>query len=489
MGKFNKAKKSVSTATVNLAGGKAFKQSTKLELLSLVLTSFLKDKFYESGKEQQDRLVDLIQRLEDKKFVAKAAIYARNVFGMRSVTHVMAGELVKSVKGEQWVKNAINQVVHRPDDMLEILSYVRTDKDTPIPNSLKKGLALAINNFSPYQLAKYKASNSGFKMVDLVNLVHPKIKSELEECIKNLVEGELKNANTWERKLSDAGQAVKEIENDEEKEEKLEELKSNAWKELITEKKIGIFALLRNLRNIAKQSPESIDAACELLVNEEAIKKSLILPFRFKTAYDNLKTTDRRIVSAVSKALDISVSNVPKLPGKTAVVIDTSGSMTGFTNDAPINKASIFAAILYKSNNADLYQFSERCSEMKVNPDDTVMTISKYIEEKAFNGGTDFSTIFPELKKKYERVIILSDMQGWMESSYCSPSKTFKDYKKNYNDNVKVFSFDLNGYGTLEFPERNVICLAGWSDKVFDLMAVAEEDKDAMIKKIEQIEL
>jgi hypothetical protein len=36
-------------------------------------------------------------RVGDPRFVVKAALYARNTYGMRSVSHLVAGELAKSV--------------------------------------------------------------------------------------------------------------------------------------------------------------------------------------------------------------------------------------------------------------------------------------------------------------------------------------------------------------------------------------------------------
>jgi hypothetical protein len=487
MSKFNKKK--LGTKTINKAGGQAFKETTELELVSLLLTSFLKDKFYEKEEEQLERLQNLVGGLKDKKFAAKAAIYARTVFGMRSITHALIGEICKMVKGEQWVKNAVEKAVYRPDDMLEILAYVRDDKTTPIPNSLKKGLRLAINKFDKYSLAKYKGGGHEFKMVDLINLVHPKGSGKLAEIFKELVEGKLKTENTWERNLSDAGQKVKDIEDENEKEEALKEAKDNVWKDMIKEKKIGTFALLRNLRNIVQQSPDSIDDACELLVDEKKIKNSLILPFRFKTAMDELGKVDgsRKILTAISKALDISVSNVPKFDGKTLVVIDKSGSMNG----KPIEIASIFGAILYKSNDADLMYFSEGTKNVNLNTEDSTMTIANEIEHDGWGGGTDFTVIFPALTKKYDRIIILSDMQGWVNDwrGESTPIRGFRDYKIRLGINPKIYSFDLNGYGTLEFPENDVFCIAGWSDKIFDVMKIMEQDRNALIKKINEIEL
>jgi 60 kDa SS-A/Ro ribonucleoprotein len=64
------------------------------------------------------------------------------------------------------------------------------------------------------------------------------------------------------------------------------ELKAEAWAELLRTRKIGYFALLRNLRNIAEQAPELVPTACELLTDERLIRKSLVLPFRFSTALE-----------------------------------------------------------------------------------------------------------------------------------------------------------------------------------------------------------
>src|ERR1700753_1200814 len=107
--------------TTNLAGGSAYKMTPELELVSSLLTSFLEDKFYESGKKRQTNIVKQVQAV-DPLFAAKAAIYARNEFVRRSASHVVAAEMAATVKGEQWTKRFFDKVVHRPDDMLEILA-------------------------------------------------------------------------------------------------------------------------------------------------------------------------------------------------------------------------------------------------------------------------------------------------------------------------------------------------------------------------------
>jgi len=81
----------------------------------------------------------------------------------------------------------------------------------------------------------------------------------------------------------------------------------------------------------------------------------------------------------------------------------------------------------------------------------------------------------------------LSDMQGWVD--YDVPTETFNEYKQRTGANPYIYSFDLQGYGTLQFPEQNVFAIAGFSEKIFDVMKLLEQDKNALINKIEEIEL
>lgn len=462
--------------TVNLAGGEAYKQTPELELISILLTSFADDSFYRSANHTFDRLKELV-RICDKKFAAQATVYARTQFGMRSITHVAASELAKHISGEKWAKDFYSAVVYRPDDMLEILSY-HTSKNGKLPNSMKKGFAKAFDKFDAYSLAKYRGEGKGFKLIDVVNLVHPKPTEKNADAIKALVKGELRSFDTWETELSKTGQIAT---NEEEK----ARFKKEVWIKLITENKLGYFALLRNLRNIIEQAPEVINEAIEMLTNEAVIKKSLVLPFRFLTAFDEIqKLSDGKIVRdvlvALNKAVDIAVSNVPVFDGETLVVLDVSGSMAG----KPAKIGSLFASVLIKSNNADFITFSDNSQYRNVNSMDSTITIANSI--RFASGGTNFRSIFQTANKKYDRIIILSDMQGWIGRT--TPTKAFTEYKKSTGANPFVYSFDLQNYGSMQFPETNVFALSGFSEKCFDIMRLMETDKRALINEVKKVE-
>lgn len=475
MARFNKT--TSATKTINYAGGEAYSQNPELELLSILLTSFAQDKFYESANETFERVKHLVL-VNDKKFAAQSAIYARTFFGMRSITHVLASELAKYIKGEAWGKSFYEKIIYRPDDMMEILSYhVATNGSET--NAMKKGFAKAFDKFDKYTLAKYRGASKGFKLIDVVNLVHPKPIEKNADAINALVKGELKSFDTWESELTKAGQTAT-------TEEEKTEFKKDVWIKLVREKKIGYFALLRNLRNIIEQAPEVINEALETLTTEAIIKKSLVLPFRFTTAYEEIqKLTDGKIVRqtliALNKAVDLAVNNVPKFDGETLVVLDKSGSMNG----KPAQIGSLFAAVLIKSNNADFMCFSDNAKYMNVNPMDSTITIAESI--RFASGGTNFHSIFQTANKKYDRVVILSDMQGWI--GHDTPSKSWNDYMVKFKCNPFIYSFDLNGYGTMQFPAQKVFAIAGFSEKILSIMTILEQDKTSLIKEIKKIEL
>ena len=461
---------------INFAGGEAFAESPKLELAALMLTATLQNDFYRSANTTATRLKDLIGKIDDKKFVAKTALYARNQAGMRSVSHLTAGELARTVKGQQWTAKFYEQVVRRPDDALEILAYYLAMYGRPIPNALKKGLGAALGRFDEYQLAKYRKSAAEISLVDAVNLVHPRH----TEALKKLVNGTLAPAETWETRLTEAGAAA-------ESEDELAELKKDAWTKLIESRKIGYFALLRNLRNILQSAPESTDAAIAMLTDDNLIRRSLVLPFRYLTALEALQDASLpnagKVLAALSEAVDKSLVNVPQFDGKTLVALDGSGSMQG----RPLKIGSLLAATLAKANDADVMLFSNDAKYVSLNQRDSTLTLAQWLESQAQSAGTNFHCIFQTAKRGYDRVIILSDMQGWI--GHYAPTKTYEAYKRQFGVDPKIFSFDLKGYGTLMFPERSIYCLAGFSDKTMDTLKFLDSDKSALLREIEAVEL
>lgn len=466
------SRKPTAPNTVNFAGGRAFAQTAELEFVSVLITTFLQDEFYRSEKDTIARLRALMAKVSPE-YAAKAALYARHAHGLRSTSHLVAGELARSVKGAAWTKTFFDRVVRRPDDALEILGYYLAVHGRPLPNSLKKGLGAALARFDEYQLAKYRREHATFKLVDAVNLVRPRATPALTK----LVRGQLAPAQTWETALTQSGEA--------ETESDVAAAKSQAWAQLVRERKLGYLALLRNVRNILTHAPEVVDDLCAQLTHEPAVRRSLVFPFQFLSAVAVLEqgnlTGAARVLAALNDAIDLSLANVPKFEGATLVALDCSGSMAG----RPQTIGSLFAAVLVKAAGADLMVFSDDARYVTLNRRDSTLTAARSIPFAS--GGTNFNAIFECANRAYDRVIVLSDMQGWIGGG--APLVPFADYQRRHAVQPRVFSFDLKGLGTLQLPQERVFCLAGWSDRVFELMQKLDRDPAALVREVEAVSL
>lgn len=491
MSKFNSTKQK-ETHVENQAGGSAYKQSTKLAIASLLLTSFVSGSHYETEAEETKRLKQLFEDLpkEDKIFMGKAAIYARDKFRMRSITHLVSSLIAQKVVDEPWAKRFFSKVVMRVDDMSEAIAcYLTETGKGNIPSSMIKGYKKAFNKFDGYNLAKYQSKGKEVSLIDVVRLVHPKGTEKNAKALNDLVYSRLKCTETWEAKKAEAGK-IKDVK------EKTAAVKKS-WADMVAKgDAVEYLALLKNIRNIVQEADQdTILKALALLTDSSLIKKSKVFPFRFITAINELYGNPN-VVRALSTALEKSMSNCPTFSGNTAVFLDISGSMGG----RPFEIAKTFAAVLFKANNVGLSNckvilFNRGAGELtRVNPDDSISSIAGAMGGTM--GGTDMRVPFQALEKlnyKADRIIVLSDMQSWAQGSWKSPDDTVNDsfntYKRKYNPECHIYTFDLTGSGTMQFPERNVYAVAGFSEKIFDVMAQMEEDPNALINEIESIQL
>lgn len=469
MSKFNKK---TSTRTINLAGGKAYSMNAEQELVHAVVSTFLEDKYYESGDDRVTRIASLVSQV-DPKFVSNLAIITRKEFNLRSVVTVLIAELSKIHRGDSLVKDTIVNACVRVDDLIELVAYLKGK----LPKQVKRGIRNALLKFSRYQLAKYKAGGKDVSLVDVFNLVHPKVKHatpEQAKAWKDLIQGKLASFDTWETDISNAKDDTE---------------RTQKWESLIKSKKIGYMALLRNLNNLIKYnvSGDVVKLAADRLKDKEEVLRSKQLPFRFTTAYENV-VGNRLFSDAISEAMDISVSNTPELSGKTLIAIDSSGSMDG----EPIKKASIFGATLAKANaNSDVILYDTNIKEVTLNSRVPVIDLAQRIQQEAMGGGTKTSLVFryaTDKNIKYDRFIIISDNESWSERGYGeSVQSRYTDYKRVTGTDPWVYAIDIQGYGTKDVTGTKVKQLTGWSNRLLDFIQQAEKG-ESLVEYIKNYE-
>lgn len=85
-------------------------------------------------------------------------------------------------------------------------------------------------------------------------------------------------------------------------------------------------------------------------------------------------------------------------------------------------------------------------------------------------------------EKVMDKVMLFTDCQLWDSyGGYASLAQSWDMYKE-ISPNAKLYIFDLAGYGQspISMERDDVFCIAGWSDKVFDILAALERGNSAI---------
>ena len=540
MAKYNEKREETLPTEINKMGEKAFKLDPREELVATVLTSFIQKSYYESEPEILNRIKDTM-KVCDPLFVAKLAVYTRNEANMRSSSHVLAAELATRATGQEWARRFYEKIIVRPDDMSEIVAYYKTIMgQTKIPNAMKAGFKKRLERLDAYLIDKYKMKSRTISLVDLVNLFHPKPTEKNKEAFELLVKhdgkglGKLYSSKILEKEMTAAGKSDKEI-----KEAKKEAITS------VLENTAGmpIFNLLRNLRNIILYAPDKINDAIKQLTTFEKIKNSRLLPFRFLSAYNEInkmahgsasdtivfedelngqkvdvgtfETSKKKVLDAIEKAIELSCSNIPVLEGRTAILIDHSGSMRGdggghslvsaLSHTRSSDIANMFASMLLKYQpSVYVGLFGDRLINFDVNRDEKIIETARRMHHEG-NGcgpGTeagiyDFFNEMINKHKSVDNIIIFSDMVigdgcGWYGCTTETRSGKFGDLFKKFKSaypTSKVVSVDIRQTdGTSVFDKKyGVTQVAGWSDKIFNIIEAGTVGYKALIQEIEKI--
>ena len=266
-------------------------------------------------------------------------------------------------------------------------------------------------------------------------------------------------------------------------------------------------AMLRNLNNILKVdvSETHIEMICAALTDSLAVEKSKQYPYRFHSAYKTLNENKgsyntskyERIKGALNIALELSVANIPKIPGKSLGLIDVSGSMSWATISAkskvtPAEIAGIFGAISSSiCDDVDIVVFASQFGAVKFDTGEGVLKRMDKIARSNVGGGTEayLPMEFARQKKvKYDRVILFSDMQCYAHdrSGMNSFAKSFFAYQREVSP-AYLYTVDLTGYGTAQVPQYNdkVLMLSGFSEKLFEFIPKFESERATLVQDIE----
>jgi 60 kDa SS-A/Ro ribonucleoprotein len=378
------------------AGGRAKRFTPEMELKRALMNCLLwEDQFYEDGVAIAERIKSLVARVEPKR-VAQLAIEAREQMKLRHAPLLVVREMARHEKHRVLVADTLERVIQRPDEMMELLAIYWADalgpqqqrKRQPVSAQIKKGLARALTKFDAYQLAKYDRDGA-VRIKDVLFLVHAKPRdADQAKVWKQLVDGELPSADTWEVSLSSGKD------------------KRGTFERLIAENRLGGLALLRNLRLMQKAEVprKTITDAID------AMRTDRVLPYRFITAARYAPDFEPELEAAMLK----SIKGLVRLSGRTRLLIDVSGSMfqpLSAQSEMTRAEAACGLAILAREvcDEVEIFTFSQNVVKV---PPRRGFALRDAIINSQPHGSTYLGKAVAEIDRKGDRLVVFTDEQS-----------------------------------------------------------------------------
>lgn len=370
------------------AGGSAAAEHlTPLQQLRRTLLSCLlwEDEFYEDGQSIADRLVALASKVSPQE-VAALADEARNEHNLRHAPLLLLLALVAAPRGLR-LDGVFDKTIRRADEITELLSLYWRHGKRPLSKQLKRGIARAFGRFDAYQLAKYDRAKA-VRLRDAMLLCHPKPKDDAQAALwKQLLEGTLPSPDTWEVALSAGGD------------------KRDEFTRLLTERKLGYLALLRNLRNMVEAGVD-LDLIRPAILARQGAEK--VLPFRYVAA--------ARACPALEPTLDLALQAailaMPAPQGRTVVLVDVSPSMdvklSAKSDLSRMDAAATLAAVFP----GEVRMFSFSSGLVEVPPRKGMAGVDAILRSQPHNGTELFAAVRRVNEAvAYDRIVVITDEQ------------------------------------------------------------------------------
>ena len=409
----------------------------ELQLRRAVLACMLwESQFYEDGVEIAGRIAELVPRVAADK-VAGLAVEARTRMKLRHAPLLLVREMARHASHRALVADTLVTVIRRADELAEFVAIYWKDGRVPLSAQVKKGLAAAFPKFDEYALAKYDRGGP-IKLRDVLFLAHAKPRDEAQaELWKRLIAGELATPDTWEVALSSGAD------------------RREAWERLLHEQRLGGLALLRNLRNM-RDAGVNEDL---VLAAVRSMNTARVLPFRFLAAARYAPQWEEALEQAMLKC----VAEAEKLPGKTIVLVDVSGSMSvplSQRSEMQRTDAAYGLAVLLReiAEKVEVFSFSDKLAQV---PERRGFALRDAIDRSQPHSSTMLGAAVTQLNDKhgYDRLIVITDEQA--HDSVASPRG------RGYVINVASYK---NGVGYGKWTH-----IDGWSESVVEYIRTLEQ--------------
>jgi hypothetical protein len=500
--------------------GAGYARDARSELFLRATASFAgEDSFYEEAAVRDNRMRDLVSGLATEPdgfaWLQGFLPWLRQAGNMRTAPVILAAEAVRArlaagLNGGN--RQLVGSVLRRADEPGEMLAYWTSRYGRAVPKPVKRGIADAVARlYDERAFLRYDSDARGFRFGDVIDLVHPSpatartawqgelfrwaitarhgrdaeppaglpavrarwelsrmAPAERHRGVRRVLDGhdrterlDLAAAGQWEWLLSwlGEGQGL---------------TKAEQWRLILPQ--LGFMAALRNVRNLdeAGLTDEDVAPLIARFSDPEQVRRSRQFPFRFLSAY--LSGPSLRWGHALEQALGAATANIPELPGRTLILIDTSASM-----GQPMSRRSamtmVQAAALFglatgirNRGRTDVYGFAD--GQFRVERYtyrlNLLTAVTAFIQRIGEVGhGTRIAEAVRATYRGHDRVMVFTDMQTFPDRG-----GHVGDVSASVPGHVPVYGFNLVGYRHSAMPagHGNRHELGGLTDATFSLI-------------------
>lgn len=487
--------------TVNAAGGTAHGRSDKEALAQAVVAGFIGDTYYSTAKENMEDILRLAGQIDDSEFLARCAVYGRRSALMKDTPVLLIAILF--ARRSPLAPAVFSKVIDNSRQVRTLVQILRSGVlgSRTIPRPARRCIREWIGGLSAPQIVKASVGNDP-SLADIIKMVHPVPSSGDRSSLYRWVIGKYEGASAM---LPEPARGLERRKRGESEDlPAVSDFRLVAGKPMSTEEwkeaamGMGWMALRMNLNTLLRHGAldESggdlgfIAKVAGRIGDPEEIRKARQMPYQIYAAVKNIDDEmPNKIKDALHDAVEVACENVPHFSGKTAICVDTSGSMSGLVSGDRRSSircievaALIAAAIVRRCDDARVIEFGTVATISKVSGRDSIPTIASVLSSR-YGGGTNMSAgVRKAIEFKPDNIIVVSDNESWSHSfrGYGfagSKSKTsgelFETYKKNFNPSAKMALIDLTASSpstTQAKTSDGVMNIGGFSDSVFSVL-------------------
>jgi 60 kDa SS-A/Ro ribonucleoprotein len=491
----------------NEAGGLAYARSPQSALALFAATGCLNGVFYASDEQQLEQVLALCAQVEPG-FVARTALYARQVAHMKDMPALLVATL--TTRDPEAFAKVFPRVIDNGRMLRNVVQILRSGRvGRKSLGSLPRRMVRQWLEQASVDALINAAIGNQPSLADVIRMVHPKPADAQREALYAWVIGKAYSEEALPAKLQ-AYEAFKRAPGEVLPDLPFQyysalQLTPSHWKTLA--RNASWQTLRMNLNTFARNGVFT-DAAlvvelADRLRDPALIRRARVFPYQLLMAFHAIGAdVPGAIGEALQDAMEVATRQVPVLDGQVVVAVDVSGSMqspvTGYRKGSTtavrcVDVAALVAACVQRTNpDARVMPFDTEVRDLRLNPRDSVMTQSRHLAAM-LGGGTAISSPFARLnseRAKVDLLVLVSDNQSWVDTRGGGATETMRQWAqiKARCPQARLVCIDLQPNATSQSVERDdVLHVGGFSDAVFDLLAVYAAQGAGATRWVERI--